>query len=324
MNPKRATVAESTAAAQETRPMLVVDGNQEKEGIADVLRILAERARRKNEMIAVGANLSEQAEEAGFAPEHLRIIDSPGEIARGLKDEGHTAGLVICLGGDGALLHIIRHYHQFDLPFLGVNLGSVGFNASVSPGQLDATLDAFERGQANIAQRLALWAQHRRDGQLLAESIAVNDVVIQRDPSSRMLEVQLHQNGHRVLGFHADGLVIATPTGSTAYNLSTGGPVLEPSLRVIAVTGIAPHTLTHRPLVLPPDPLQLTAYCKRGTHQGLITVDGQEVWVLKHGDRVEIAAYPQSIRLVNPEGYDYYDTLRQKLNWAEPIRPLGQ
>jgi NAD+ kinase len=309
---------------QMAEPMILVDGNEEKEGIAEVLAMLAARAHRTGEPIAIASRLGSHFRRAGIvAGELLRIFDSAADALRQVKD-AKRPGVVICLGGDGALLHIVREHHALGLPFIGVNLGSVGFNASVSPEALEKTLDDFEKGKAHIAERFALWARHLRNGEQLGESIAVNDVVVQREPSSRMLEVRLHQGGHAILAYHADGLVLATPTGSTAYNLSTGGPVLEPALRAVAITGIAPHTLTSRPIVLTPDPpLILTAYCKRDAHQGLIIVDGQEIWPLKHGDRVEISAYPQPIRIVNPQNYDYFETLRKKLGWSVPIRPLG-
>lgn len=304
---------------------LIIAGNPEKERIGEVLAALIGWASAHGRALAVASDLSAHFDSSGGGKKKSFVVfGDPKEITRGVGEAKATATLIISLGGDGALLHAIRRFCAFDLPFLGVNLGSVGFNASVAPENLIHTLEAFESGKAAEVGHLALVARHLRAGRVIKEACALNDIMLQRDAASRMLEIRVARAGQLIMALHADGLVVSTSTGSTAYNLSTGGPIMEPSLRAIAVTGLGAHTLTNRAIVLAPDPpLELSSFCKHGSHHGQIVLDGQEHWMLEEGDRIQIEALPRPIRIINPAGYDYFDTLRKKLNWSIPIRAVG-
>jgi NAD+ kinase len=230
--------------------------------------------------------------------------------------------LVLTLGGDGALLHAVRRHLELGLPFAGVNLGAVGFNSTIDPDALPAALDRWREGRAEYEERFTVEARLHRVAGGIERAVALNEVLFSRRSAQQLVRIELRQGESLVLRLHADGIIIATPTGSTAHSLSAGGPVVHPALRSFVVTGLAPYSLSHRPIALPPEPsLRLRWTTRAEEAPCAIALDGQEHWPTEPGDELEMAAGPP-VRLIRGEGADYFDSLRKKLNWCDSIRPI--
>lgn len=226
------------------------------------------------------------------------------------------ADLVIVLGGDGTLLSVARLLGGREVPILGVNLGGLGFLTEVTVPELFPTLEAVVESRFAVSRRITLAATVLRGGQPIAEHIALNDAVITQRAPSRIAELETRVNGEFVATYRADGVIVATPTGSTAYCLSAGGPIVYPSLPVLVLIPICPHTLTNRPLVLPDG---VTVEVRpRSVGEGIhLTVDGQVDVGLKSGDRVQLRRAPNSVALVKSSRLNYFELLRTKLKWGE-------
>ena len=247
-------------------------------------------------------------------------IDLPPEAVPGIewlpRDQVLArADLVIALGGDGTVLGVARDIGERSVPILGVNRGRLGFLADVSPEVVDSALAKVLAGQFEIRERLRLRVSRLSSGALRAGDLVLNDAVITKStPLARMIELRTWVGGERVATYRSDGLIVATPTGSTAYNLSAGGPLLDPSLRVIVLNPICPHTLTQRPLVLPGDAeveVELISH-----EEVALTLDGQTVEMLHSGDRARITCSRHPARFVEFPPYNHFDTLRAKLGWG--------
>ncbi len=225
--------------------------------------------------------------------------------------------LVIVVGGDGTLLNAARSLNASDVPILGVNLGRLGFLVDVSKEHIDETLDEVLSGRFVEESRFLLHTTIERGGEILSENNAFNDVVIHKSHVARMIELECSVDQKFLSIMRADGLVIATPTGSTAYALSSGGPILHPSLNAIALVPICPHTLSNRPLVVSGDSLIMVKVCDHEKSEVLITCDGQISLSLQIGDVLRIKKTEHPVRLIHPEVYDFFDILRAKLHWGE-------
>jgi NAD+ kinase len=223
--------------------------------------------------------------------------------------------LVIALGGDGTVLGVARDVGERSVPILGVNRGHLGFLADVSPEVVDSALAKVLAGQYEIRERLRLRVSRLSSGALRAGDLVLNDAVFTKStPLARMIELRTWVGGERVATYRSDGLIVATPTGSTAYNLSAGGPLLDPSLRAMVLNPICPHTLTQRPLVLPDDAeveVELIS-----DEEVALTLDGQTVEMLHPGDRARITRSRHPARFVELPPYNHFDTLRAKLGWG--------
>ena len=226
------------------------------------------------------------------------------------------ADLVVVLGGDGTILSIARLMESQEVPILGVNLGSLGFLSEVALAELFPTLDLVLKGEFAVSRRLTLTAQVRRGGKLVGTHTALNDVVITKSAPSRIVELEAVVNGEYVTTYRADGLIVATPTGSTAYCLSAGGPILYPTLPALVVIPICPHTLTNRPLVLP-DSARIEVVQRSAGEDVHLTVDGQVDVALQHQDTVAVERSPHSITLVKSPKLNYFELIRTKLRWGE-------
>jgi NAD+ kinase len=225
------------------------------------------------------------------------------------------AGLAVVLGGDGAILSIARRLGSNQVPVVGVNLGKLGFLAELLPAEFREHLDAILAGECVISHRMMLRCELRRDGETVAEGLALNDVVVSRGALSRLVTIGLLVDGTRTTTYNADGVIISTPTGSTAHSLSAGGPVLDPQLEAMVVTPICPHTLTNRPLVLPAT--GEVELCAEATPARVgLTIDGQVYHEMSEGDRVAVRRAPRTFQLVDLRLRTYYDTLREKFNWG--------
>ena len=225
--------------------------------------------------------------------------------------------LIVVLGGDGTLLAAARAIDDRDIPILGVNLGTLGFLAETSSDELLDAMDDVLNGRFTIASRMRLEVVVERDGEARGRYLALNDAVIGKSALSRMVDVETRADGVDVTTYHADGLIVATPTGSSAYSLSAGGPLLLPEFGAIVLTPIRPHTLTQRPLVLPDTcKVELRIQNARGGEVHL-TVDGQVGQELTEGDTVRLCRARYPARLLAPPARNRFEVMRQKLRWGE-------
>jgi len=225
--------------------------------------------------------------------------------------------LAIVVGGDGTLLHVARSLADTDIPVLGVNLGRLGFLADVSPDETRQRLTEILAGDYQEERRTLLHATQLRDGRVVSESAALNDVVVHKGDIARMIEIETRIDGCFLNSLRADGLIIATPTGSTAYALSGGGPILHPTLSATVLVPICPHTLTNRPIVIDDRSTIEVSVCGATHVDAQITCDGQVNFGLEPGDRIEIRRKERELRLLHPAGHDHFQVMRRKLRWAE-------
>lgn len=223
---------------------------------------------------------------------------------------------VVVLGGDGTLLGASQHIDR-PLPIVGVNFGSLGFLTEVTLAELYPTLESVLEGRYKYEERRMLRGLVRREGQPDVTDDALNDVVVTKATLSRIIELDVSVDGLFVSTFRADGLIISSPTGSTAYNLAAGGPILYPTLPAVVLTPICPHMLTNRPLVVSDSSaieVRLRAPQDGEVH---ITFDGQRGFPLRRQDSVKVTRSPRTLRLVTAPGRDYFEVLRTKLKWGE-------
>ena len=226
------------------------------------------------------------------------------------------ADLAIVLGGDGTLISIARMMGRREVPILGVNLGGLGFLTEITLHELYPTLETVLRGEFAVSRRLTMTARILRGGQVVGSYEALNDVVVTKTAPSRIVDLEAYVNGEYVATFRADGLIVSTPTGSTAYCLSAGGPIIYPSLPALVVIPICPHTLTNRPLVLP-DSVEVQIMPAAEGEDVHLTVDGQVGVGLRHRDVVSLQRSDRTITLVKSPKLNYFELLRTKLKWGE-------
>jgi NAD+ kinase len=300
---------------------LVVHGNPLKPGVTAVLHDLAQWTRAQG--IALWIEQSLEPTATGIDRDAVRFFDAPIERAIALPEK--AGALILCLGGDGTLLHAVHRLWPLNgTPVMAVNLGSLSFNATVEAGKVTSAIELWQAGQAQIHERLVLDVRIYAGGTLKHSGLAVNDVVLAKRSEARMIHLHLWQDGEQVLEYAGDGIIIATPTGSTAYNLSAGGPILYPSLCAVVATAICPHTLAVRPVILPAQPpLSLEFVPHHGRENSMVYIDGQETKPLDAGDRLEICAAAKPLRLVHLPGTQYFERLREKLLWGGRLYPPG-
>lgn len=245
------------------------------------------------------------------------------ETAAALNIDGYTkeeivslVEVVLVLGGDGTMLNVSRLVAEQGIPILGVNLGSLGFITEVRRDEIFNAVDNMLRDGCVIEERLMLSASIHRNGEKITEYTVLNDVVINKGALARIIDLETIINNNYVTTFKADGLIISTPTGSTAYSLSAGGPILYPTLESIVLTPICSHTLTNRPLVLP-DNFRIAIIIKTIGGDVFLTLDGQVGFSLHMGDVIEINKATCKTKLLVTEERDYFKVLRNKLKWGE-------
>ena len=223
--------------------------------------------------------------------------------------------LVIVLGGDGTLLSAARMVAGRDIPLFAVNLGHLGFLTAISVEDLYPELERALLGEHRIGRRRMVDCELRREGEMIGCYSALNDIVITKTELARMIDLDTHVDNHFVAAYKADGLIIATPTGSTAYSLSAGGPVIFPSVNAFCITPICPHMLTNRPVIVPDSSvIQILVHGGEGTY---LTIDGQVGEPLSKGDLVICRSSPKTIQLIRPPKMLFFDVLREKLKWGE-------
>ena len=227
---------------------------------------------------------------------------------------GNHADVAIVLGGDGTMLGVAREVAQYGVPLIGINHGRLGFITDITMEHMQQVLTPMLRGEYEVDQRALLDAEVRRAGATLLRTRALNDVVVARGMSGGMIEFTVRVDGVTMYNQRADGVILATPTGSTAYALSANGPILHPSLNGLVLVPVAPHSLTHRPIVLPNQcvvEIEITDVRAGSAH-----FDMQSMSALTPGDSVMVKLSSDTVTMLHPRGYDYYATLRQKLHWS--------
>lgn len=256
-------------------------------------------------LIDMGLKVS-LARSAALALGQKEYLPSKAELAR-------VCDLAIVVGGDGSLLSAAREVADEDTPLVGINLGRLGFLVDISPERMVEALTAILQGNYIEDQRFLLEARIGDQQRLLA----LNDVVLHKWNSARMIEFETRINGRYVDSQRSDGIIISTPTGSTAYALSGGGPLLEPSLDAIALVPICPHRLSNRPIVVHGDSeICVEPSGRTDTKHVRVTCDGQSSLTLERGDHLLVRKYPKPIRLFHPVDHDHFDLLRAKLGWG--------
>jgi NAD+ kinase len=254
-----------------------------------------------------------EKETAGLVPSApARAVPPPLVVAK--PDLPAHSDLIVVLGGDGTLLSMARLVADAGVPLLGVNLGGLGFLTATTLDEMLPALEAVFAGQMVVDDRMLLTARVVRDGERLAEYVALNDVVVAKSPMSRLVSLSVAVEGQVAIAYRADGLIVSTPTGSTAYSLSAGGPILFPTMDAVVLTPICSHSLTNRPIVLPAS--QRIEITLRTAQDVVLSVDGQVGLALGERDTVEVGQSSARIRLVRLAQRHFFSVLRTKLKWG--------
>lgn len=245
-------------------------------------------------------------------PASQPVVASKSELAS-------SVDMVVVLGGDGTLLSMADCIGEAGsgIPILGVNFGSLGFLTEITLPELYPSLEAAISGRAHIEERLMLHSTTRRLGSTFATQIAVNDIVVTKTALSRMIDLSVSVGDEFVTRVKADGLIVATPTGSTAYNLAAGGPIVQPTVDALVLTPIAPHTLTNRPIVIPATAIVRVQPNMEDRDEAFVTFDGQAGFQLQAGDEITVRRADSPLRLIKPSTRSYFEVLRTKLKWGE-------
>lgn len=254
--------------------------------------------------------------------EVLLSADDPGpDAGRGVShvreaDFARRADLVIAIGGDGTLLYAARLVARHGVPLLGINRGRLGFLTDVLPQDVEQCLDAALAGQLQPDERPLLAAVITGADGTRRDAVALNDVVLHKLSTGRMVDFEMRINGNYLNTHAGDGIIIASATGSTAYALSCGGPIVEPQLDVMVLAPICPHTMSDRPIVVSSRSVIEAELLQRSDSRAEVTCDGIALGEIAPGDRLEVRAAPERVTLLHPPGYDYYRLLRSKLHWG--------
>lgn len=301
----------ATRSRRKLFPRIALMGNFRDPRALETIRVLA------SHLVAAGHRVQ--------LSRSIRARSVPASVRRVAEaDVARKVDLVVAVGGDGSMLYAARRVAAQNAPLLGINRGRLGFLADVGPDNMLAHLDQVLAGRYVSEQRLLLVAELLRGNAVVASGLAMNDVVVKRHATGRMVEYQTFVDSAFVNTHLGDGFIVATPTGSTAYALSCGGPIVEPGLDALVLTPICPHTLTDRPLVIPAARTVEVRLRAAQSDQAEVTCDGEPVGELGPGGSVRVRAARKRIELVHPVGYDYFGILRSKLLWGRDTRDAGQ
>ncbi|MBV1874179.1 MAG: NAD(+) kinase [Gammaproteobacteria bacterium] len=232
---------------------------------------------------------------------------------------GEACDLVIVVGGDGCILGAARALVRFDVPVLGINRGHLGFLADIAPEEIEQKLTEVLSGKFTREKRFLLEMSVRRDGMLISEGHALNDVVLNRGKTVRMLEFELYIDGNFVYNQRSDGLIVSTPTGSTAYALSGGGPIMHPALDALVLVPMFPHTLSSRPIVIDGKSEIKIVVSPNSLINPQVNCDGQPGIEIAPNDIISIRKKPHKLELIHPLSYDFYGACRSKLGWSSTL-----
>jgi NAD+ kinase len=228
----------------------------------------------------------------------------------------NTVDWIVVFGGDGTLLGAAREVGKYGVPILGVNLGGLGFLTGIPLNKLYPSIELILKSELEVENRIMLETKVIRSGEEICRFLVLNDVVINKGGLARIIELDVHINNQFLTTFKADGLIISTPTGSTAYNLSAGGPILYPTMENFVLTAICPFTLTNRPIILPDSDTILIEMGKASEEKVSLTFDGQVGFDFEYGDKVLISKSQERIILIKPPDQNYFEILRAKLRWG--------
>lgn len=273
--------------------------NCSKKRASDVLRELANKAKK--------LELNLFADEVTARLLKCAAVPPPGEMF-------DSVDTVIALGGDGTMLRVVRELDGRDKPVIGVNMGGLGFLTSVAEEELDRALECLAADDFIVSVRAIAESVVVRDGTEIARYRALNDVVVSRGPSSRVVTMDVSIDNDNVTSYVCDGLIVSTPTGSTGHSLSAGGPILSPETRAFMISLICPHTLSSRPLVVP-DQSEISITAADSAGELILSVDGQVGQSLVQGDCVKVRRSEKNVRFIHLPGHSYFAVLRQKLHW---------
>jgi len=287
---------------------IALTGNTGDARVIDTLRLLAKHLLERELNVFAGA-----AQELNELPDAVtRVPDTS------IADD---ADLIIAVGGDGSMLHAARAAVRAGKPLLGINRGRLGFLADVSPTEDFGPLDNIISGQFESEHRMLLKAEIlTADGTHNICGIALNDVVIKRQDTGRLVEFKSYIDDRYVNTHGGDGFIVATPTGSTAYALSCGGPIVTPGLDALVLAPICPHTLSDRPIVISSKSVTGIQLGDDDTDSAMVSCDGEATGRIEAGDRLRVAVADERVELIHPTGYDYYGVLRSKLHWGRGNR----
>lgn len=269
--------------------------------------------------LGIAGDLIAWLEERGCTPlaeaELTRQLGYPKSLT---EDEiREQAELVVVLGGDGTLISVARLFSGKDVPIVGINLGSLGFLTEITVEELYTRLEKCLEGNPRVSDRMMLEVTLHREGEDIEKCTVLNDVVINKGALARIVDLETKVNRHFLTTYKADGLIVSTPTGSTGYNLSAGGPIIHPQMSCIVITPICPHTLTNRPIVLPDESIISITVTSSFDDKVYLTLDGQVGYKLKQGDSIEVRKGLKTTALVMSRSRDYFEILRTKLKWGE-------
>jgi NAD+ kinase len=258
-----------------------------------------------------------------FEKETAQHVELPDATVMTAAEIGQHADAAIVVGGDGTMLGIARQLAPFNVPLIGINQGRLGFMTDISQERMISVLtDMLLAGKLITERRSLLEGSVIRDGKTIFHALAFNDVVVARGATTGMAELKVEVDGHFMYNQRSDGLIISTPTGSTAYALSAGGPMLHPSLSGVVLVPIAPHALSNRPIVLPDDSEIVVEVM--GGRDISVNFDMQSLASLQHHDRIVVGRSAYTVTFLHPQGWSYFDTLREKLHWHEYPSAAGQ
>jgi NAD+ kinase len=297
-------------------PIAIAVRPSQRDGIRDTVRDLSET------VAALIAQLGHLGYEPVLEESSAAELDETARSAApawSMERIGLTCGLVVVLGGDGTFISVARQVAAHGVPIVGVNQGRLGFLTDLSLASLADALPRLLAGEYREERRVLLSATGSTPGS--PEYLAVNDVVVNRGGATSLVDLEISLNDRFAYGFRADGVIVATPTGSTAYALSAGGPIMAPFVNAFTIVPIAPHALTNRPIVVADDSvIRITVARAR---EALASIDGHHVIPLAEGDSVVLKRADATVRLWHPLDYDYYHTLREKLGWTETPEGLA-
>ncbi len=262
----------------------------------------------------VGIVVKPDHKEASETAHELSVWLGQRQISAIQKDFDNV-DLAVVLGGDGTMISAARLLQNLDVPVLGINYGSLGYLTEFRIEELYEALDTVLTGHFELDKRVTLDVTHERSGQILSKNRVLNDVVINKAALARIINIETTLDGLYVNEFRADGLIVSTPTGSTAYNLSAGGPIVFPSMNAVVLTPICPFTLSNRPIVVP-NSAEIELRLKTDNEEVVLTLDGQIGFELTTQDVIKVAKSKTTLNLIKPPNRNYFDVLRNKLRWG--------
>lgn len=281
-------------------------GRNQQNGLSGVLRQLLDLLRQQNLEVVLEDRLGE-------------VLLDHGQRLASCDEIGREVDLVIVVGGDGSLLSAARTLAKYDTPVLGVNRGRLGFLTDVSPDEMSRQIPAVLAGDYELESRFLLDAQVYRAEKVVGSGDALNDVVVNSGNTAQMIELELYINDTFVYRQRADGLIVSTPTGSTAYSLSGGGPIMHPKLDAVVLVPMFPHALSSRPIVVDGNSEIRVDILERNSIHPPVTCDGQVSITACPGDSVRISKNPHSLTLLHPVGHSFYASCRDKLRWSNAL-----